>query len=118
MLAFIEEQDLIDHVDPVQYTFRLLVSPGSYLLNRREMREHLGPLDQASFSYRWVHPDPRMDHLQKEVRAVVEKDAAANRDPVDTFYRVWALASGRKADARARPPERARAPRMSEPWFC
>src|SRR5262249_13650351 len=32
MLAFIEEHGLIDHVDPVQYTIRLLIPPGSYLL--------------------------------------------------------------------------------------
>ncbi len=120
MLAFIEENELIDHVDPVQYTIRLLVPPGSYLLNRPEMKEHLGPLDQASFSYKWEHPDPRMDRLQKEVSALVEKDVTAGVDPAETFYRVWSLAAGRKAGATATvlAPDRARAPRMSEPWFC
>src|SRR5215471_9364728 len=38
MLAFIEANGLIDHVDPVQYTIRLLIPPGSYLLNRPEMK--------------------------------------------------------------------------------
>src|SRR5262249_48941114 len=57
MLTFVEEHELIDHVDPVQYTIRLLVPPGSYLLDRPAMKPHLGPLDQASFSYRWAHPD-------------------------------------------------------------
>jgi radical SAM superfamily enzyme YgiQ (UPF0313 family) len=120
MLAFIEEHDLIDNVDPVQYTIRLLVPPGSYLLQRPAMQPYLGPLDQASFSYRWAHPDPRMDRLHKEVGALVEKDVTEGVDPGVTFYRVWSLASGRKAGAAAPvlPPDRLRAPRLSEPWFC
>jgi hypothetical protein len=120
MLAFIEEHDLVDNVDPVQYTLRLLVPPGSYLCNRAEMKTYLGPLDQASFSYRWAHPDPRMDRLQKEVSALVEKDVSNGVDPAETFYRVWSLASGRRAGVRAPAlsPNRIRAPRLSEPWFC
>jgi radical SAM superfamily enzyme YgiQ (UPF0313 family) len=120
MLAFIEEHGLIDHVDTVQYTIRLLVPPGSYLLNRSEMQRHLGALDQAAFSYHWAHPDPRMDRLQKEVSALVEKDVTGGVDPGTTFYRVWSLAAGRKPGAAvpALPPDRLRAPRMSEPWFC
>src|SRR5262249_39551963 len=120
MLAFIEEHGLIDHVDPVQYTIRLLVPPGSYLLNRPEMTPHLGPLDQAAFSYKWAHPDPRMDRLQKEVSALVEKDVSAGVDAGETFYRVWSLAAGRNPAAAvpALPPDRLRAPRLSEPWFC
>jgi radical SAM superfamily enzyme YgiQ (UPF0313 family) len=120
MLAFIEEHGLIDHVDPVQYTIRLLVPPGSYLLDRPAMQEHLGPLDQASFSYRWAHPDPRMDRLQKEVSALVEKDVTDGVDPGATFYRVWSLAAGRKSGFATPllPPDRLRAPRLSEPWFC
>jgi radical SAM superfamily enzyme YgiQ (UPF0313 family) len=120
MLAFIEAHGLIDNVDPVQYTIRLLVPPGSYLLNRPEMQAHLGPLDQASFSYRWTHPDPRMDRLQKELNTLVEKDVHAGEDPAVTFYRVWAVAAGRKSGAAvpALPRDRERAPRLSEPWFC
>jgi radical SAM superfamily enzyme YgiQ (UPF0313 family) len=120
MLAFIEANALIDHVDPVQYTIRLLVPPGSYLLNRPEMKAHLGPLHQASFSYTWTHPDPRMDRLQKELSALVEKDVHAGVDPGVTFYRVWSLAAGRNpaAPVPSLPPTRDRAPRLSEPWFC
>jgi radical SAM superfamily enzyme YgiQ (UPF0313 family) len=118
MLDFIENNQLVDNVDPVQYTIRLLVPPGSYLLNRPEMKEHLGPLNQAAFSYTWAHPDPGMDRLQKEVSALVEKDVHAGTDPAVTFHRVWALASGRKPCAISLAPDRERAPRLSEPWFC
>jgi radical SAM superfamily enzyme YgiQ (UPF0313 family) len=120
VLDFVDEHGLVDHVDPVQYSIRLLVPPGSYLLDRPAMKPHLGTLDQALFSYRWTHPDPRMDRLHKEVSALVEKDAEAGEDPAVTFYRVRALAAGRPAAdvVSPLPRERIRAPRLSEPWFC
>jgi radical SAM superfamily enzyme YgiQ (UPF0313 family) len=120
VLAFVEDHDLIDHVDPVQYSIRLLVPPGSYLLEHPAMQPHLGPLDQASFSYRWSHPDPGMDRLHKEVSALVAEDAQAGADPALTFSRVQALAAGRRlADvASPLPMDRCRAPRLTEPWFC
>jgi radical SAM superfamily enzyme YgiQ (UPF0313 family) len=120
VLSFVEENGLIDHVDPVQYTIRLLVPPGSYLLDRPAMKPYLGKLDQALFSYRWTHPDPRMDQLQREVSALVEKDTQAGLDPGLTFYRVQALAEGRDPATVSPllPQDRLRAPRLSEPWFC
>ncbi len=120
VLDFIEGNGLIDHVDPVQYTIRLLVPPGSYLAERPAMQPYLGPLNQAAFSYHWEHPDPRMDRLQKAVSALVEADATAGADPADTFYRVRDLAAGRKPNGvlHQLPPDRMRAPRLSEPWFC
>jgi radical SAM superfamily enzyme YgiQ (UPF0313 family) len=120
VLAFVEDHGLIDHVDPVQYSIRLLVPPGSYLLDRPAMKPHLGPLDQASFSYRWTHPDPGMDRLHKEVSALVEQDTQAGVDPAATFCRIRALAEGRQpADVMSPlPRDRCRAPRLSEPWFC
>jgi radical SAM superfamily enzyme YgiQ (UPF0313 family) len=119
LLDFVAGHGLIDHVDPVQYTIRLLVPPGSYLLNHPEMRPHLQALNQASFSYVWIHPDPRMDRLQKEVAALVEQDVRAGEDPAATFDRVWSLAAGRRCGATAAGlPGRERPPRLSEPWFC
>jgi radical SAM superfamily enzyme YgiQ (UPF0313 family) len=120
VLDFIEGNGLIDHVDPVQYTIRLLVPPGSYLAERPAMKPYLGPLDQAAFSYHWDHPDPRMDRLQKAVSQLVEADATAGTDPADTFYRVRDLAAGRKPNGVLHhlPRDRVRAPRLSEPWFC
>ena len=31
MLDFVEANDLVDHVDPVQFVIRLLIPPGSWL---------------------------------------------------------------------------------------
>jgi radical SAM superfamily enzyme YgiQ (UPF0313 family) len=120
ILDFIEEHGLIDHVDPVQYTIRLLVPPGSYLMDHPAFLPHRGALDQPLFSYRWKHPDPEMDQLQREVAALVEHDTQAGEDTALTFYRVKALAEGRRVKdvCCPLPRERMKAPRLSEPWFC
>jgi radical SAM superfamily enzyme YgiQ (UPF0313 family) len=120
ILDFVEEHDLIDHIDPVQYSIRLLVPPGSYLAEHAALLPYRGELDQAAFSYRWTHPDPYMDRLQKEVAAVVEEGTRAGEDMALTFSRVHALARGRSPlEASSRlPRDRPRAPRLSEPWFC
>jgi radical SAM superfamily enzyme YgiQ (UPF0313 family) len=120
MLDFIEREGLIDHVDPVQLTLRLLVPPGSALLSREAIRPSLGPLDRASFSYRWSHPDPRMDDLQQQASRVVE--ASVSEDAGATFYKVKALArsaAGRPPHVEpALAPDRRRPPRLTEAWFC
>ena len=92
ILQFVDEHRLIYHVDPVQYAVRLLIPPGSYLLNRPETKTLSLILDEASFSYTWEHPDARMDELHKTVNALVENDARAGVDALETFYRIWALA--------------------------
>jgi radical SAM superfamily enzyme YgiQ (UPF0313 family) len=120
VLEFIEENGLIDNVDPVQYSVRLLIPPGSWLADHEETLPHRGPLDEAAFTYRWQHPDSQMDQLQKDIAKLVEQDAAAEEDAGTTFYRVKELAYGRSpALARSSlPPDRRRAPRMTESWFC
>jgi radical SAM superfamily enzyme YgiQ (UPF0313 family) len=124
LLDFIEAEELIDRVDPVQYSLRLLVPPGSLLLQSDAMRGCVGALDQATFTYRWSHPDPRMDLLQEAVAAAIAVAADKDEDAVVTFDRVRALtdeAAGVAAHASVAPrldPRRSRPPRMTEPWFC
>jgi radical SAM superfamily enzyme YgiQ (UPF0313 family) len=124
MLDFVPDEGLVDHVDPVQYSLRLLVPPGSLLAGHPAMRPHLGPLVEAAFSYAWTHPDPRMDALQAEVARVVEAGAEAHADEALTLDRVRALAAAvdgtpaRPLPAAWSRPDRARPPRLTEPWFC
>src|SRR6267142_3840193 len=73
LVDYIEAEQLIDAVDPVQYAIRLLIPPGSALLNQPQVETFLGPLDQANFTYLWTHPDQRMDKLQAQVSTLVEK---------------------------------------------
>ncbi len=120
VLDFIEANCLIDHVDPIQYAIRLLIPPGSWLAEHAETLPHRGPLDEAAFTFRWTHPDPRMDQLQKDVSRLVEMDLKAGEDSAATFYRVTELAHGRQPAAAVCPldPDRWRAPRLTESWFC
>lgn len=128
VLDFVEEHDLIEHVDPVQYTIRLLVPPGSALLEEPDAASWLGPLDEAAFTHRWEHPDPRMDRLQREAAALVESAARENRPTEETFAALRDLA-GHILDAPVKVlvgiashgglrVGRKPAPRLSEPWFC
>jgi radical SAM superfamily enzyme YgiQ (UPF0313 family) len=120
MFEFVEREGLIDHVDPVQFTLRLLVPPGSALLTREAITPYLGQLDQAAFIHRWTHPDPRMDVLQREASRLVE--AATAEDAAATFYRLKALAystAGLPLEPEpALAPDRRRPPRLTEAWFC
>jgi radical SAM superfamily enzyme YgiQ (UPF0313 family) len=123
MLDFVEREGLIDHVDPVQYSIRLLVPPGSLLAESDAMRPHLDELVAADFHYRWRHPDPRMEELQAAVAARVAEAAGRGEDAAVTFDRIRRLsdeAAGRPARPPAAPPgaDRRRPPRLTEPWFC
>ncbi len=110
----------LESLDPVQLSIRLLVPPGSLLLADPEFAT--STFDETALTWRWRHPDPRMDRLQEKVARAVE-DAAALNDPVAvTFDRVRQLALA----AAGRPHEHLvvaadtgkRAPRLTENWFC
>ncbi|MFQ5600241.1 MAG: CUAEP/CCAEP-tail radical SAM protein, partial [Candidatus Krumholzibacteriia bacterium] len=115
ILDFVESEDLVDHVDPVQYTIRLLVPPGSLLLEHLEMQPHLGPLDEEHLTHRWTHPDPRMDALQEQAARTVEDAAENAEDAYVTFHRIRLLTRSSGAAPRRRHP---RPPRLTESWFC
>jgi hypothetical protein len=121
MLDFIASEGLIDHVDPVQYGIRLLVPPGSLLLDQPDMQPHLGALRADEFSWAWTHPDPRMDALCATVSALVRESAGG--DAFASFARVRAVVdevrgAGPREPTVAPPVERPRPPRLTEPWFC
>ena len=125
LFDIVEANDLIDAIDPVQYTVRLLIPPGSALLARSGIQQFLGSLDQAGFQHQWMHPDERMDRLHEMVSTAVEQASLTEEDPAITFDRLRALAY-RVADRQpvvagsstSRSPERRRPPRLTEPWFC
>jgi radical SAM superfamily enzyme YgiQ (UPF0313 family) len=123
VLDWVEEESLADHVDPVQFTVRLLVPPGSSLLKRPGIRPFLGPLVPESFTYSWRHPDPAMEALQARVSKLVEQAATTDEDPIQTFARIrdlaWSQLGMEPPPALGRPLEGdKRAPRLTEAWFC
>ena len=121
-LDFLAAEALVDHVDPVQYGIRLLIPPGSLLLDLPQVRGRLADPAPGSFHHRWTHADPRVDRLADEVGALVAAAAGHDEDAALTFDRVRALAAG-AAGAPPPPPVglaagRPRPPRLTEPWFC
>ncbi|WP_376795699.1 CUAEP/CCAEP-tail radical SAM (seleno)protein [Thermogemmatispora sp.] len=124
LLDFFEERRLVEQVDPVHFSIRLLIPPGSALLESEGRPAWLGELDEAAYSYRWRHPDVRMDQLQERVAQIAEEAAQQGWNPVETFFHIKeeALAvSGCPFDREAAlrrygPPKRP--PRLTESWFC
>jgi radical SAM superfamily enzyme YgiQ (UPF0313 family) len=132
MLEFVRERGLVGQVDAVQYAIRLLVPPGSALAALPGSSGWLGALDSERFTYRWEHPDPRMDELYRQVCARVEAAARQREAAEVTFEAVCQMAyaaSGRpptpqteltsNALRTAGPPAAARVlPHLTEAWFC
>jgi len=123
VLDFVAEQGLVEQVAPVQYTIRLLVPPGSALLDAEDAADWLGPLDEANFTYTWRHPDPRMDALQREVAALVERATRARQGNARVFAAIRSLAEERLGVRHVRRIATARAaprpiPHLTEAWFC
>jgi len=121
-LDFLANQALVDHVDPVQYGIRLLVPPGSLLLELPELTAHLGDKVPGGFHHRWTHPDPRVDRLADDVAEMVAAAAERQEDAALTFDRVRALAASAAGvpapEPLALPASRPRPARLTEPWFC
>jgi len=122
LLEFVEAHGLVDSIDPVQYSVRLLVPPGSLLLESAALRPYLGELFADQFYHRWTHPDPRMEALHADVSSLVAAAADRREDAALTFQRVCELAdrqAGLTPRQRSAPGlDRRRPPRLTEPWFC
>ena len=119
LLDAIVSLDLVDHVAPIQLAIRLLLPEGSPLLARDEMRRHVGEFDAATLAYRWTHPDPRVDLLQRDVMAIV--GATLNADRRVVFEEVAALAHEVAGRAYISPKpirDRATVAYLNEPWYC
>jgi radical SAM superfamily enzyme YgiQ (UPF0313 family) len=123
LFQFIEEEDLVDRVDPIQLTLRLLVPPGSPLAVHDAMKPHLAGLVPDAFSHRWVHPDPRMDALAADSARLLKEGVQQGRDDRSLFraLRDQTLAVAglqHPPEAAQRREPRGEAPRLTESWFC
>ncbi len=119
MLAWIRQRRLEAHIPPVQLSIRLLIPPGSALLNQEDAAEWLGELQPENLVYAWRHADPRMDELQEIVACLAEERAD---DPAGAYRAIERAAyqlAGRplpavRREARLQPAP----PRLTEDWFC
>lgn len=124
LLNFFENRQLIEHVDPVHFSIRLLIPPGSSILNIPGSDEWLEDLDGAAYSYRWHHPDPRMDALQSKIATAVEEAEIAKQDAIQTFFGIKALALAARGEDLAISKaveaygKQKVLPHLTESWFC
>lgn len=121
-LAEIVRLELIEQVAPIQYTLRLLIPPGSRLLELPEARQVVGALDEASLSYRWRNPDPQLDRLQRDLELLVHRSAKEQLTRAEIFQQIYSRSQDLLAGAPA-PPAQLRAngykaPYLTEPWYC
>lgn len=124
LLATLAELDLIENVGPIQLAIRLLIPAGSLLLELREVRDLALGFDEALLSYRWRHPDPRVDRLHEALQELVRQAEAGGAGRREIFGKVWLLAEQaagkpcRSLVEMPRGPARTPVPFMTEPWFC
>ena len=122
LFAFAAAHDLIDQIDPVQYTLRLLLPSGSPLVDgppvEGDDRAWLGPFDPRGFGWTWTHPDPRLDELQRASAKLASQHATGGVPPEQTFEALWRLADRDLPERPAPTPSRRAVPRLTEPWFC
>jgi radical SAM superfamily enzyme YgiQ (UPF0313 family) len=120
LLQAFEERGLLSQVDPVQLSIRLLVPPGSLLEGEPDVLWE--GRDESGLSWRWRHPDPRVDALQARVAAEVAAGAARGEASLETIGRVKSLALAAAGlphgHVRILAPDQRRVPRLTESWFC
>ena len=119
LLSVIAKLGLIRSVAPVQLAIRLLIPPGSRLLELSEVRALVGPLDEAALVYPWSNPDPEVDTLHTQVRALVQQGATKPNDQI--FSEIWELAherAGRPVPSLPAMGARFAPAQLSEPWYC
>jgi radical SAM superfamily enzyme YgiQ (UPF0313 family) len=115
--AFLREiarLELIDHVAPAQYGIRLLIPPGSRLLELPDVRALVGPLDEPSLSYTWQNPDPRVEALCRDVQRLT-RDSSSSRRAL--FAQICERAGAATSQSHA-PPLPRYVPYLTEPWYC
>lgn len=121
LLRTIAELGLVENVPPIQLAIRLLIPAGSRLLELAEVRDLVGEFDEEALTWRWSHPDPRVDDLQRRVEEMAAE--AATEDRRHAFQSAWGAAQEtleQPVELPPVPPGRPRAtiPYLSEPWYC
>ena len=118
LLDTIAELDLVDHVAPIQLAIRLLVPDLSRLLELPELRAHLGAFDPATLSYPWVHADPRVDALHRDVTALVGTRLTSDRRTIVNEIRTLARERAGLPSPEPVAGGSSAVPYLNEPWYC
>src|SRR5262249_37066810 len=116
LLRTLVDLDLVDNVAPVQLALRLLITPGSLLLELEEIHSIVGALDPASLVYPWVHSDPMVDELGRRVFQIAE-GSEGRKAPFAEMWRAAGLPP-KSLPAGFLSQPAAGIPYFDEPWYC
>ncbi len=116
-LWLLVESGLVEHVAPIQLAIRLLIPPGSRLLELPEVRDLVAEFDPQGLCYPWRHEDARVEQLCEKVRQVVHAGERRQATRGEIFAQVWNVAYGKPLTPRVM-PSRTTIPYLEEPWYC
>ncbi len=126
LVRLVERADLVGNVDPVHYSIRLLVPPGSLLLDSGALDGLLDDYDPGHLGWTWHSSDRRLDELQAAL-ALLAEDAGRDDAPAHQVHEAMRGAVegvlGPVGDTSPDPALRSaidadHRPRLSEAWFC
>ena len=116
LLATVDALGLVEHVSPVQWGLRLLVTEGSRLLELADVRQRVAAFDSRTLTYPWRHDDQHVDALQAVIMREVGVRAVRSR--AEVFAAVCELAGLTDRITQSDVPDRATIPYLEEPWYC
>ena len=119
LLRAIVRLGLVEHVASIQFAIRVLITQGSRLLELEDVRALATRFDPVSLTYPWIHADPAVDALHREVAHIV--GVRLNAPRAEVFAKVWQTAHTAAGLSTVElPPLVARAaiPYLTEPWYC
>jgi len=116
---------LIYEIDPIQMSIRLLIPPKSSLLKLKDIRKHIVNFEAERFSHIWKNPNPKMEILNSNISAVVEKHVTLKKDALETFIAIKKefseifpeLTNKQNVTIRTKRVT-VKPPKLTESWFC
>lgn len=122
ILEFVHQEGLDNIVEPVQLGIRLLLPPGSPLIQDPSVQSTITHYDPDRFSYEWRSPDSLLDEVASEIGRLASLGVESGEGYETTFAKIREMVYLRfQRDLPLRRAPRARnplAPLMSESWFC
>jgi radical SAM superfamily enzyme YgiQ (UPF0313 family) len=119
VFRFIDDNDLVGSIDPVQMSIKLLIPRGSLLEEHPAVRPHLEFYDTDALTWRWSFEDEDTALLHKELESIAANASDCGQEASPTMAEMREAVSravGARISGQDGPIHIA--PRLSESWFC
>tara|TARA_B100000945_G_scaffold321601_1_gene337442 strand:+ start:2957 stop:4360 length:1404 start_codon:yes stop_codon:yes gene_type:complete len=122
LLDFVRRNDLINNIDPVQFSLRLLIPPNSVFYKSYSQASWMSNLDASNFTYIWHHPDLNMEILWSGINDLVRESYKLDSSYYDTFIEIEKFAyelAGKDMSFSKFVTQRRPIPAgLTDSWFC